>query len=379
MDITSRELKWGQQCGGKGGSCQQDGQCVDGPWQGWKCPSGAQCVRRNEWHWQCDPLQDDRELKLGQQCGGKGGSCQQDGQCVDGPWQGWKCPSGAQCVRRNEWHWQCDPLHDLSKPYSVPSEFMNKKLELKWMDDFASSTSVDTINWEYHFGDGTDYTGVKGWGNNELQCYSNNTDNINIINNALVLTAKRGGICFNPVSKNIFDADITSGKIISRQSFMYGENPIMVTARIQVPMSKGSFPAFWLIPMRGYGSGTGTHGQWCLSGEIDVMEHVNEEKKVQSTLIYGYPNQDCQFHRGDIKLDNPSEWHIYTLFWSKKEIKTFVDGNLIYSKNIEGTPLDNPMHIVLNLAVGGDWAGSDDPNLPFSMSVDYVMVHDILL
>lgn len=50
----------------------------------------------------------------------------------------------------------------------------------------------------------------------------------------------------------------------------------------------------------------------------------------------------------------------------------------MYQKNIEGTPLDNPMHVALNLAVGGNWAGSDNPSLPCSMSVDYVMVHDVL-
>ncbi len=333
-----------------------------------------------------------RELKWGQQCGGKGGSCQQDGQCVDAPWQGCKCPTGSQCVRRNEWHWQCDPLpapissggssgssEPLSKkPFIIPKDMATAKLALKWQDDFSSNVSVDTSKWEYHLGDGRDYTGVQGWGNKELQAYTNNTENVNIVNKTLVFTAKRGGICFNPLSKITYNADITSGKLISRVPFMYGEKPILVTARIQVPMAKGSFPAFWMIPMRGYSSGTGTHGQWCLSGEIDIMEHVNSEKKVQSTLIYGYPNQDCQFFRGEYQLENPSDWHVYTLFWSRNEIKTYVDGNLMCQKNIEGTPLDNPMHIALNLAVGGNWAGSDNPTLPCSMSVDYVMVHDIL-
>ena len=250
-------------------------------------------------------------------------------------------------------------------------------MSLLWGDEFTSG-SLDQSKWQYHLGDGTDYTGVKGWGNAEMQCYT--SDNVRIHNNQLVIDAKWGGWCINPISNTPADASVTSGKIVSTRTFIYGDRPILISARIKIPMAKGSFPAFWLIPMRGNGSGTGEYGSWCLSGEIDIMEHVNREDHVQSTLIYGYPYQQCQFFRSALHLSDPEGFHTYSVLWSQTSIKTFFDGQLMFSKDNLGEPLSNPnnaMHIALNLAVGGNWAGSDNVELPFSMLVDYVLVHSV--
>ena len=334
-------------------------------------------------------------LGWGEQCGGKGGVCASRGQCVDTAWLGFTCPQYATCTRRNEWHWQCDPTNNnnnnnnatvtpIPTPQqptnpSPPAELSNKRLTLIWGDEFNSS-SIDTRKWEYHLGDGSDYTGVKGWGNGELQSYTKNKDNIRIENSQLVITAKRGstGPCVNPKRNSACDPSITSGKLCSTKSFMPGQNPILVSARIKIPMAKGSFPAFWLIPMRPYSSGTGDFGTWPLSGEIDILEHVNDERVVQTTIIYGYPNQPPQFHRGSVDLgDATGEWHTYSCLWSRTAVTTWVDGRKMYTKNIEGTPVNNPMCIVLNLAMGGNWAGNDNPALPCSMYVDYVRVHEV--
>ena len=337
-----------------------------------------------------------------EQCGGLGGDSgtAPDKPIFDGPWPGKRCANGA-CVRDNPWYFECDPsglspeqasppppppvLHPnhpnygTSKPFEVPSALGNAVLQLLWSDEFASGM-IDTSKWNYHLGDGTDYTGVKGWGNRELQCYTSMPENIRVENNMLVIDAKWGGYCVNPTSNTPGDSTITSGKIVSTHSFIYGDRPILISARIKVPLAKGSFPAFWLIPMRGNGSGTGAYGYWPLSGEIDIMEHINYENIIHTTVIHGYPNQPPVFQRESIELSDPAGWHIYTCLWTQTSIKTFVDGNLLFSRENLGEPFsnpNNPMHIALNLAVGGNWAGSDNVGVPFSMYVDYVLVHSV--
>ncbi len=399
-----------QQCGGKGGDCAKHNACVDAPWRMTTCGPGAVAVRHNEWHWQCEPVGSQpavaaatRQLGWGEQCGGKGGDCGKKGQCVDGVWQGVKCPQFSACVRRNEWHWQCDPepkpgaqprppapqsvtktpqqaqaAGSTNKPFAPPPELSKARLVLKWSDEFRSP-KVDEAKWEFHEGDGTDWTGVKGWGNQEMQCYTK--QNARIENTVLVITAKRGGTCRNAKNNTAADASVTSAKLASRQAFVFGANPILVSARIKIPMGQGSFPAFWLIPNRPWSSGTGAYGYWCLSGEIDILEHVNKEKHVQSTVIHKLPEDpQCKFDRQGMDLANPDEWHVYSCLWSQNEIKTWVDGRPMLTKQTGfGRPFtaDNPMNIVLNLAVGGNWAGNDASDLPYSMYVDYVYVHEV--
>ena len=106
-----------QQCGGMGGSCATDGQCVDADWTGKSCKSNN-CKRINEWHRQCEPSGGGGggggggsgggggTIELYGQCGGKGGDCATNGQCVDGPYPGKSCKSGS-CQRKDEWYHQC--------------------------------------------------------------------------------------------------------------------------------------------------------------------------------------------------------------------------------------------------------------------------------
>jgi hypothetical protein len=113
-----RGLNWGEQCGGRGGSCKNEAGCVDAPWERVACPGYTACTRKNEWHWQCDPNANapapsaersgGPNLDWGDQCGGKGGNCHIIGKCDDSPWPNKQCPKNAKCNRRNEWHWQCE-------------------------------------------------------------------------------------------------------------------------------------------------------------------------------------------------------------------------------------------------------------------------------
>ena len=109
-----------KQCGGKGGSCQQDGQCVDAPWSGKSCKSGS-CKRANEWHHQCEPgdggadpapvptagRQGGSSITYNAQCGGNSGSCGNGLPCVDSPWPNEQCAPESTCVRENAGMWTC--------------------------------------------------------------------------------------------------------------------------------------------------------------------------------------------------------------------------------------------------------------------------------
>jgi beta-glucanase (GH16 family) len=337
-----------------------------------------------------------RVLQWGEQCGGRGGACgKYGGQCADSPFSGFTCPPKAFCSRRNEWHWQCDGYKPApipmptpsggggttgsSKVFNPPAELRGRTLALVWSDYFNTG-SIDTNKWDFHLGDGFDWTGQKGWGNNEQQCYTTDRENIRIENNMLRITAKYGGNCVNVKGgvRPVGDARITSGKLCSKRSFMHGKYPILVSARIKIPMAKGSFPAFWLIPMRQWGSGTGDHGSWCRSGEIDILEHINAEPWIQTTLIWGENEQRCQRHWQQKHGLNLNDWHTYSCLWTPTTCTVFVDGQRTYYNGATDWRFNNPMNIVLNLAIGGGWAGNEGGfTLPCSMFVDYVVVHEV--
>ena len=296
-----------------------------------------------------------------------------------------------------------------TKPFTPPPLPSGTKIVLRWSEEFTGN-ALDASKWKVTQGDGTDF-GIKGWGNQELQCY--NADNVKIdpSEKVLIITAQQGGGCINEKDNSLSDVKITSGKIISKKGFMWGGTagdksiPVLISARIKVPMAKSSFPAFWLLPMddaKPWCSGCGKHGGWCTSGEIDIMEHINDEFTTYSTLYYGgttaVAHESCKNNQKWHKFsesDGPDQWHIYSVLWDSESIRTFVDGELVHSMkagewstasdpNNKYAPFDNEMRIILNLAVGGKWPFSFAPKetlpaaLPYKMIVDYVYVHDVV-
>jgi len=129
-----KQVDWGKQCGGKGGACSTEGQCVDSPWPGVKCLQDTVCTKDNEWWWHCEkpggaqgqpqPQPQSqaqpqpqpqggqgaggKQVDWGKQCGGKGGACSTDGQCIDSPWPGVQCLQDTVCTKDNEWWWHCE-------------------------------------------------------------------------------------------------------------------------------------------------------------------------------------------------------------------------------------------------------------------------------
>lgn len=254
--------------------------------------------------------------------------------------------------------------------------------ELIWSDEFDGS-AVDTTKWEIQTGDGTSVGLPPGWGNNEQQYYT--ADNITVEDGFLVIEARAGD---SPDPNFAF----TSGRLRTQGllDFTYGR----MEARIQVPEGLGMWPAFWTL-----GSDPSPFGEWAAKGEIDIMESFGQATPfVAGTVHYGqrFPLNESATKTYDI--DPTDGFHEYAVEWDSQRIRWFVDGvhyftvsrdtywNYYFKNQIEGfiageedAPFNEDQHLLLNLAVGGNPAGTPNPNdtdvFPGKMLVDYVRVY----
>ncbi len=231
--------------------------------------------------------------------------------------------------------------------------------KLIWSDEFDGAT-INSSFWSFETG-----TGTYGWGNNELQYYTNRLENAKIENGMLVITARQesnGG-------RNYTSARIkTQGK----KSFKYGK----IEARMKLPVGKGSWPAFWML------GDNITFVGWPKCGEIDIMEHVNNDPSVYGTIHY---DDNGHISKGGNSATDVTQFHVYSIEWDANIIKWFVDGKQYYSvyivNGVNSTEeFLNPFFIILNLAIGGNWPGSPDGSMqfPVSMYVDYVRVYELV-
>ncbi|MFB9328136.1 RICIN domain-containing protein [Paenibacillus aurantiacus] len=239
----------------------------------------------------------------------------------------------------------------------LPMTKANAAYNLVWSDEF-NGTSIDQNNWSFEIGNGSG-----GWGNNELEYYTNRPENARIENGNLVIEARKenyGGMAY------------TSARLKSqgKKSFKYGR----IEARIKMPKGQGLWPAFWTL-----GSDIGTIG-WPKSGEIDIMEHVNNENNT-----HGYIHWDANGHAqygGASQAVDVTQYHVYSVEWTSSAIKWFIDGvqfrEANIANNINSTEEFHKDHfLLLNMAVGGNWPGSPDGStvFPAKMYVDYVRVY----
>ncbi|WP_145019801.1 RICIN domain-containing protein [Paenibacillus sp. Y412MC10] len=229
--------------------------------------------------------------------------------------------------------------------------------KLVWNDEF-DGTALNRSNWTPEIG-----TGSGGWGNNELQYYTDRSQNLQVTGGNLVITARKesyGGLNY------------TSARIKTQnlKSFTYGK----IEARIKLPSGQGLWPAFWML-----GSNISTVG-WPYSGETDIMERVNNNPYVNGTVHWDAGGH-AEYGRVSGNLDF-SQYHVYSVEWDSKYIRWFVDGqqfNEFYIENGTGNTeeFQRPFFLLLNLAVGGNWPGAPNDSTPFpaQMLVDYVRVY----
>lgn len=224
---------------------------------------------------------------------------------------------------------------------------------LIWSDEFAGTTLNQDI-WTYEYGN-------SGWGNNELQYYTNDEDNVAVNNGTLKITARQ---------ENFGSAPYTSGRIITNNKFefQYGK----VECRMKMPIGQGIWPAFWML------GANIENVSWPNCGEIDIMEHVNSEPMMHGT-VHWFNNGHS--YEGSSYSTDVTEYHIYGIIWDETKIQFFVDGNFYneftYSSgNNSATVFQNPYFFLLNVAVGGNWPGNPDgtATFPATMEVDYIRV-----
>ncbi len=255
---------------------------------------------------------------------------------------------------------------------SAPTETLAQTLV--WSDEF-DGTSLNSSNWEPLFGTGTAYGLPAGWGNNELQYYTDRPQNVYVQNGQLHIVAR---------SENYAGSNYTSARLRTRnlQEFLYGR----IEARIKLPSGQGIWPAFWMLP-------TGSpYGGWASGGEIDIMESTNFADEIYGTIHFGgnWPNNT--YNGGTIITgeDFSQDFHVYAIEWRPTEIRWFLDGqqyyvlqnNQWYSDGAPGNPLapfDSPFHLLLNVAVGGNFPGNPNggAGFPMEMVVDWVRVYEL--
>lgn len=239
---------------------------------------------------------------------------------------------------------------------------------LVWSDEFSGS-SIDSTKWNYS---------VNGWGggNNELQYYTDRSQNAYIDNGILNLVARK-----ERYSGSDGTRDYTSARLDTKRKadFLYGK----VSVRAQLPQGQGLWPAIWMLPT------DDVYGGWASSGEIDIMEavnlHENGNSKVYGTLHYGgaWPN-NTHTGQGTAVSPNPADsFHEYSVEWEPNEIRWYIDGQHYQTQTdwyteggIYPAPFDQKFHLILNVAVGGNWPGNPNSNTTFpqAMKVDYVRV-----
>ncbi len=236
--------------------------------------------------------------------------------------------------------------------------------QLVWSDEFNGS-GLDTSKWSYQIGTGTP---LIGWGNNELQYYTNRPTNVDVFNGNLWIVAQR---------ENFGGMQYTSARIRTKNKgdWRYGR----IEMRAKLPTGRGLWPAFWMLPT------DEVFGGWPQSGEIDIMELVGHEpNRVYATIHFGNPWPQNQWQGTAFTLAQGTfndDFHTFAIEWRENEIKWFVDSTQYFVRvpaNL-GTlnwPFNERFHIILNVAVGGNWPGSPDSStvFPQSMVVDYVRV-----
>ncbi len=244
--------------------------------------------------------------------------------------------------------------------YSTPLSYPNYKLV--WNDEF-SQKSLDINSWNYETGNNN------GWGNAELENYTDRPQNVFLSSGNLIIEARResyGGF-------NYTSARLTTQK---KRSFKFGR----IDIRAKLPVGKGIWPALWML-----GENISTVG-WPACGEIDIMELIGTfPNRVTGTMHWGSNTANHSSKGADYFLTNnenfSQKFHVFSIVWEKDIIKWYVDDQLFHTNTLATVgganyPFNAEQFFIFNVAVGGNWPGPPDASTTFPqrMFVDYVRV-----
>ena len=240
--------------------------------------------------------------------------------------------------------------------YNAPEGY-----SLVWQDEFDSGSELNPDNWTHEVKN-------SGWVNHELQNYVNHKTP----EGQLVTEVRNGKLRITALKEN---GKVYSGRVYAkvREGWQYG----YIEASIKLPKGKGTWPAFWMMPVN--------FRSWPADGEIDIMEEVGYHADYVSSSLHAtahvHSNGTQVTH--EMKCEGAEgEFHTYAILWTANNITTYVDGKVQLSYDNRGLgrddwPYDDPFYVILNLAWGGDWGGAqgvDESALPATMEVDYVRV-----
>jgi len=234
-----------------------------------------------------------------------------------------------------------------------------------WADEFDYTGLPNTSKWDYDIGG-------SGWGNNEKQYYTNTIANASVADGKLSIIAKK---------ENINGMNYSSARMVTRNKMdaLYGRFEISA----KLPTGRGTWPAIWMLPTdRAY-------GDWPKSGEIDIMEHVGYD---QNNVHFTTHTESYYFKINTQKTstkyiaDASTAFHVYRVDWTPYAVRGYYDNVMIFEFTNEGTgykawPFDKRFHLLLNLAIGGDWGGAqgiDDSIFPQKMEIDYVRYYKMI-
>jgi beta-glucanase (GH16 family) len=245
---------------------------------------------------------------------------------------------------------------------------------LVWSDEFngPAGSGVDSAKW-------TAETGGGGWGNQELEYYTNTTNNAaldgagNLVIKAIKETLPRKNRCWYG------QCQYTSARLITKNKFSqaYGR----FEARLKIPYGQGLWPAFWML-----GSNIDTVS-WPNCGELDIMENIGREPSIVHGTIHGPGYSGANGIGAAYSLSGGQRFadgfHVFAVEWQPNVIRWYVDGNLYQTRTPSDLPagtnwvFDHPFFMILNVAVGGGWPGNPDATtvFPQTMMVDYVRVY----
>ena len=263
-------------------------------------------------------------------------------------------------------------------------------------DEFKGD-SVDTSKWDFDIGNGFyDYKNnvwIPGWGNEELQYYTREPENVFVKDSVLHIRA---------LKESLHGCGYTSARLKTRRrdgTPLFTQQFGKFEFRAKVPHGKGMWPALWMLPQ------DDKYGGWAASGEIDVMEILGEQPgKVLGSTHFGsgFPKRELMTYTLEMPEGSTvADWHVYAVEWEPGEIRWLLDGvvwatqNFWWScsKNKDGigleaarasdinpwpAPFDQPFYLVMNVAVGGNFPGAPNAatQFPAEMLVDYVRVYE---
>jgi beta-glucanase (GH16 family) len=234
---------------------------------------------------------------------------------------------------------------------------------LAWSDEFdgPAGAAIDGSKWGFD-------TGNNGWGNGELEDYTDRTDNVRLDGQGHLEIVAR--------AESFGGSSYTSGRVNTAGRFAqaYGR----IEARIRMPQGKGIWPAFWTL-----GADLGQVG-WPQCGELDIMEAVGDFTiNHGSAHGPGYSGGNPLTGTYQSPTSLADDFHVYAIEWEPNEVRWYVDDAMYERRTPADLPpgttwvYDHPFFLILNVAVGGNWPGAPDgtTQFPQTMTVDYVRAY----